>query len=98
MPLEQPAGYLDYHLHDPVVNLTHLGDFAVGETRWALSQSNNNVDVAADILLSCPSVPSARIRLDESQYRPPPVFRRELVGHTSQPFRSSISANSVPVQ
>jgi hypothetical protein len=97
-PLEQPAGYLDSHLNDPVVNLTQLGNFTVDEARWALAQSNNNVDVAADILFSCPPVPSARIRLDESQYRPPPVFRRGRGGHTPQPIRASFAANLVPVQ
>ncbi len=48
-----------------------MGDYTEDEARWALFQSNNMVDVATEILLSCPPVSSARIRLDESQYRPP---------------------------
>jgi hypothetical protein len=59
-PPDQPAGS---HLVDPVVSL-RLGDFTDDEARWALFRSNNIVDVAAEI------VPSARIRLDEFQYRP----------------------------
>jgi hypothetical protein len=51
--LDQPAGYREFHLLDPVVNLTQLVNFTVGESRWALSQSNNNVDVAADIIQVC---------------------------------------------
>ncbi len=81
---------------DPVVSLTQLGDFTTDEARWALFQSNSNVDVTVEILLSCPSVPSARIH--ESQYRTPPVFRRGCGALTPQPFRSSLSAISVPVQ
>ncbi len=38
-------------------------------------------------------MPSARIRLDESQYRPP--RGRGRGGHTPQLFRSSLSANPV---
>jgi hypothetical protein len=90
---DQPAGS---HLVDPVVSLRQLGDFTADESRWALFRSNNIVDVAAEILLSGPPVPSARIRLDESQYRP--ARGRGRGGYTPQPFRSSLSANSVPVQ
>ena len=66
-PPDQPAGS---HLVDPVASLRQLGDFTADEAQWALSQSNNIVDVAADILLSGPLVPSARIRGVESQHRP----------------------------
>ena len=94
-PPDQPAGS---HLVDPVVSLRHLGDFTDDEARWALVQSNNIVDVAAEILLSGPPMP----RIHESQYRPPPVFRRGRGGLrgglTPQPFRSSLSDISVPVQ
>jgi hypothetical protein len=96
-PPDQPAGS---HLVDPVVSLRQLGDFTDDEARWALFQSNNNVDVAAEILLSGPPVP----RIHESQYRPPPVFRRgrgglrDGVTLTPQPFRSSLSVISVPVR
>ena len=41
-------------------------------------------------------MPSARIH--ESQYSPPPVFRRGCDGLTPQSFRSPFSAISVPVQ
>ena len=92
-PPDQPAGS---HLVDPVDSLTQRGDFTADEARWALFQSDNIVDVAAEILLSGPPVPSARIRLDKSQYRPP--RGRGRGGHTPQPFRSSLSANSVHVQ
>jgi hypothetical protein len=92
MPPDQPAGS---HLVDPVVSLTQLGDFTADEARWALSQSNNIVDVAAEILLSGSPVPSARIRLDEAQYRLP--RGRGRGGHTLQPSRSSLSAHSVHV-
>jgi hypothetical protein len=68
-PLDQPAEYLVSHLCDPVISLTQLGDFTADEARWALFQSNNDLDAAAEILLSCPPVSSARIRHDESQYR-----------------------------
>jgi hypothetical protein len=92
MPPDQPAGS---HLVDPVVSLTQLGDFTADEARWALFQSNNIVDVAAEILLSGSPVPSARIRLDEAQYRLP--RGRGRGGHTLQPSRSSLSAHSVHV-
>ena len=81
-PLDQPVEYLVPHLIDPVVSLTQMGDFTTDEARWALFQSNNIVDVASVILLSCPSVSSARIH--ESQYRS--VFRRGCVGFTPHPF------------
>ena len=87
-PPDQPAGS---HLVDPVVSLRQLGDFTDDEARWALVQSNNIVDVAAEILLSGLPVP----RIHESQYRPPPVFRRGRGGLrgglTPHPFRSSLS-------
>jgi hypothetical protein len=92
-PLDQPAEYLVSHLIDSVINLTHLGDFTADEERWALFQSNNDVDASAEFLLSCPPVPSARIRLDESQYRPPRGRRRG--GHIPQLSRSSLSVNPV---
>jgi hypothetical protein len=92
-PPAQPAGS---HVVDPVASLRQLGDFTADEAQWALSQSNNIVDVAADILLSGPLVPSARIRGVESQYRP--ARGRGRGGYTPQPFRSALSANSVPVQ
>jgi hypothetical protein len=98
-PLDQPAEYLVSHLIDPVISLTQLGDFTTDEARWSLFQSNNDLDAAAEILLSCPPVPSARIRLDESQYRPP--RGRGCVGHTPQLFklfRSSLSAYPVHFQ
>jgi hypothetical protein len=92
---DQPAGS---HLVDPVVSLRQLGDFTDDEARWELLQSNNIVDVAAEILLSGPPV----CRIHESQYRPPPVFRRGRGGLRGglkpQSFRSSLSAISVPVQ
>ncbi len=91
--LDQPAEYLISHLFDPVIILTQLDDFTTDEARWALFQSNNDLDAAAEILLSCTPVPSARIRLDESHYRPP--RGRGCGGHTSQLFRSSLSANPV---
>ncbi len=47
-----PAEYLVSHLFDPVISLTQLGDFTVDEARWALFQSNNDLDTAAEILLS----------------------------------------------
>ena len=75
-PPDQPAGS---HLVDPVDSLRQ-GDFTTDEARWALFQSNNIVDVAAEILLSGPPVSFARIRLDESQYRPP--RGRGCGGHT----------------
>jgi hypothetical protein len=92
-PPDQPA---ESYLVDPVASLRQLGDFTADEAQWALSQSNNIVDVAADILLSDPLVPSARIRGVESQYRP--ARGRGRGGYTPQPFRSSLSANSVPIQ
>ncbi len=92
-PLDQPAEYLVSHLIDPVINLTQLGDFTADEARWALFQSNNDLDASAEILLSCPPVPSVRIRLEESQYRPP--RGRGRGGPTPQSFRSSLSANPV---
>ncbi len=92
-PLDQPAEYLVSHLCDPVISLTQLGDFTADEARWALFQSNNDLDAIAEILLSCPPVPSARIRHDESQYRPARGRGRD--GHTPQLFRSSLSANPV---
>jgi hypothetical protein len=92
-PLDQPAEYLVSRLFDPVISLTQLGDFTADEARWALFQSNNDLDAAAEILLSCPPVPSARIRLDESQYRPP--RGRGRGGHVPQLSRSSLSANPV---
>jgi hypothetical protein len=58
---------------DPVISLTQLGDFTADEARWTLFQSNNDLGAAAEILLSFPPVPSARIRLEESPYRPPEV-------------------------
>ncbi len=93
MPLDQPAEYLVSHLIDPVISLTHLGDFTTDEARRALFQSNNDLDAAAEILLSCTPVPSAQIRLDESQYSPP--RGRGCGDHTPQLFRSSLSANPV---
>ena len=87
-PPDQPA---ESYLVDPVASLRQLGDFTADEAQWALSQSNNIVDVAADILLSGPLVPSARIRGVESQYRP--ARGRGRGGYTPQPFRSSLSAN-----
>jgi hypothetical protein len=84
------------HLVDPVVSLTQVGDFTEDEARWVLFQSNNIVNVAAEILLSCPPVPSARIRLDESHYRPPRGRRRG--GYTPHLFRSSLSVNPVHLQ
>jgi hypothetical protein len=90
-PLDQPAEYLVTHLFDPVISLTQLGDFTADEARWALFQSNNDLDAAAEILLSCPPVPSARIRHDESQYRP--ARGRGRGGHIPQLSRSSLSAN-----
>jgi hypothetical protein len=51
-PFDQPAEYLVSHLIDPVISLTHLGDFTSDETRWALFQSNNDLDTTAEILLS----------------------------------------------
>ncbi len=92
-PLDQPAEYLVSHLIDPVINLTQLGDFTANEARWALFQSNNDVDATAEILLSCPPVSSARIRLDESQYRPPRGRGRD--GSTPQLFRSALSTNPI---
>ncbi len=92
-PPAQPAGS---HLVDPVASLRQLGDFTADEAQWALSQSNNIVDVAADILLSGPLVPSARIRGVEVQYRS--ARGRGRGGYTPQPFRSALSANSVSVQ
>jgi hypothetical protein len=92
-PLDQPARS---HLVDPVVSLTQLGDFTTDDARWAFSHSNNDVDVTTDILFSCPPVSSDRIRLDESQCSP--SRGRGCAGHTFHPFRSSLSANSVPVQ
>ncbi len=92
-PLDQPAEYLVSHLIDPVISLTQLGDFTVDEAWWTLFQSNNDLDTAAEILLSCPPVPSARIRLEESQYRPPRGRGRD--GHIPQLSRSSFSANPV---
>jgi hypothetical protein len=92
-PLDQPAEYLVSHLIDPVICLTQLGDFTADEAPWALFQSNNDLDVSTEILISWPPVPSARIRLDESQYRPP--RGRGRGGHTPQLFRSSLSANPV---
>ncbi len=92
-PLDQPAEYLVSHLIDPVINLTQLGDFTADEARWALFQSNNDLDSLTEILLSCAPVPSARIRLDESQYRPP--RGRGRGGHIPQLSRSSLSANPV---
>jgi hypothetical protein len=91
--LDQPAEYLVSNLFDPVISLKQLGDFTADEARWALFQSNNDLDTAAEILLSCPPVPSARIRHDESQYRP--ARGRGRGGHTPQLFRSSLSANPV---
>ncbi len=91
-PLDQPAEYLVSHLIDPVISLTQLGDFTADEAQRALFQSNNDLDAAAEILLSsCPPVPSARIRLEESQYRPP--RGRGRGGHIPQLSRSSLSAN-----
>jgi hypothetical protein len=90
-PLDQPAEHLVSHLIDPVISLTQMVDFTEAEARWALFQSNNDLDAAAEILLSCTPVPSARIRLDESQYRSP--RGRGRGGHTPQLFRSSLSAN-----
>jgi hypothetical protein len=92
-PLDQPAEYLVSYLIDPVIRLTQMGDFTVDESRWALFQSNNDLDAVAEIFLSCTPVSSARIRLDESQYRSP--RGRGRGGHTPQLFRSSLSANSV---
>jgi hypothetical protein len=67
-PLDQPAAYLVSHLIDPVISLAQLGDFTADGARRALFQSNNDLDASAEILLSCTPVPSARIRLDTSQY------------------------------
>ncbi len=92
-PLDQPAEYLVSHLIDPVINLTQLGDFTANEARWSLFQSNNDLDTTAEILLSCPPVSSARIRLDESQYRPPRGRGRD--DSTPQLFRSSLSTNPI---
>jgi hypothetical protein len=92
-PLDQPAEYLVSHLIDPVISLTQLVDFTADEARRALFQSNNDLDAAAEILLSYTPVPSARIRLDESQYRSP--RGRGRGGHTPQLLRSSLSANPV---
>jgi hypothetical protein len=91
-PLDQPSEYLVSHLIDPVINLTQ-GDFTANEAWWALFQSNNDLDATAEILLSCPPVSSARIRLDESQYRPPRGRGRD--GSTPQLFRSSLSTNPI---
>jgi hypothetical protein len=44
-PLDQPAEYLVSHLFDPVISLTQLGDFTADEARWALFQSNNDLEV-----------------------------------------------------
>ncbi len=93
MPLDQPAEYLVSHLIDPVISLTQLGDFTADEARRALFQSNDDLDATAEILLSYTPVKSARICLDESQYRPP--RGRGCGGHTPQLFRSSLSANPV---
>jgi hypothetical protein len=92
-PPDQPAAS---HLVDPVVSLTQLGDVTEDEVRRVLFQSNNIVNVATQILLSCPPVPFARIRLDESHYRPPRGRRRG--GYTPQLFRSSLSVNPVHLQ
>jgi hypothetical protein len=92
-PLDQPSEYLVSHLIDPVISLTQGGDFTTDETRWALFQSNTDLDAAAEILLSYPPVPCARIRLDEYQYRPP--RGRGCGDNTPQLFRSSLSANPV---
>jgi hypothetical protein len=48
-PSDQPEGS---HLVDPVFRLTQLGDFTADEARWVFFQSNNIVDVTAEILLS----------------------------------------------
>jgi hypothetical protein len=99
MPLDQPAGILDSHLLDPVVFLTQMGNFTEDEARRAFSQSNNNAHVAADMLLSCPPVPSARIRFEESQYKSPTSRGRGRGGITPQSFRSSLSPlNPAPIQ
>ncbi len=95
-PLDQPVEYLVSHLIDPVISFTHLGDFTTDEERWVFFRSNNDLDTAVEILLSCPPVPSARIRFDESQYRPP--RGRGRGGHTPQLFGSSFSANPVLLQ
>ncbi len=92
-PLDQPAEYLVSRLIDPVISRTQLGDFTADEARRALFQSNNDLDATAEILLSCTPVPSVRIRLDESQYRPP--RGRGRGDHTPQLFRSSLSVNPV---
>jgi hypothetical protein len=92
-PLDQPAEYLVSHLIDPVISLTQLGDFTSDEARRALFQSNNDLDSVTEIFLSYTPVPSARFRLDESQYRPP--RGRVRGGHTPQSFRSSLSTNPV---
>jgi hypothetical protein len=87
MPLDQPAGILDSHLLDPVVFLTQMGNFTEDDARRAISRSNNNAHVVVDMLLSCPPVPSARIRFEESQYRSPTSRGRGRGGITPQPFR-----------
>ncbi len=90
-PLDQPAEYLISHSIDPVISPTQLVDFTSDEARWALFQSNNDLDASVEILLSCPPVPSVRIRLEE--YRPP--RGRGRGGHIPQLSRSSVSANPV---
>jgi len=90
-PPDQPAGS---HLVDPVVFLTQLGNFTADEARWAFSQSNYNA-------LSCPPVPSARIRFEESQYRSPTSRGRGRGGGiTPQPGRGGITVfplNPAPI-
>jgi hypothetical protein len=94
-PPDQPA---ESHLVDPVVFLTQLGNFNADEARWALSQSNYNAHAAADLLLSCPSVPSARIRFEESQYRSPtPRGRGRGGGVTFQPGRGGFTPQFFPL-
>jgi hypothetical protein len=94
-----PAEYLFSHLIDPVISLTQLDDFTGDEARRALFQSNDDLDAAAEILLSYTPVPSVRIRLDESQYRPPrgrgvTVIHLSFLGpHSQQSVPSSVGSS-----
>ncbi len=51
-PLDQSAEYLVSDLINPVISLTQPDDFTTDEAWWALFQSNNDLDTAAEILLS----------------------------------------------
>ena len=83
-----------------IEELTRLGEFTSEQARLALSSSNNNLEVAADLLLSSGLSP----RIDESQQRPvlPRRGRGGYTGgytpmrgnYTPQPFRSSPSPST----